>query len=234
MAAPAFAAAGTLLAGSNSASASIAVPSGVAANDIILAFLTVQLGPSAPPAVTGIPSGFTEAASSPASSAVSTDLQDWHVYWKRATAADAGTYDFTMASAPQWRTGFALRYTGCVTSGNPIDAAVGAGNSATSLNFPNTSLTTLGPDRLVVWTGGAWDGFACTQPSGFTIDAQGVTNNTSAGMCITSKSQAVAGSTGTLSASFSSGTLPKSVWLGALLPATAGASTSTSDMFAMF
>lgn len=231
--APAFAAAGTRLTGAASATANIASPAGVVANDIILVALVVHANGAGPtPAVTVVPTGFTEAPHSPALSTVTSfDTSDLHVYWKRADGSgEPGTYNFTLASAPAFRAGYAMRYTGCITTGNPIDVDVSAGNSTGTLSFPNSSLTTLGNGRLVVWYGGSWDAWVCTQPSGFTIDAQGVTNNTDAGLYLCSKLQPVAGSTGTLTASFpTTGSDAKDVWLGALLPA--GGASSTPPVY---
>jgi len=209
MAAPAFATAGTFV-GAASSPCAVPVPSGVGVGDIVLAFIYCQPSKTVTP-----PAGFTEAPNSPGQN-TATSAFDWHVYWKRATAADSGTYSFTTSGgAPTWFAGVALRYTGCVLTGNPIDVAAAAGLSVNSTSFPSTSITTTGSERLIVWSGVGLDGgFAITVPSGYTTNFTDTPNQ----IAEASLYQASAGSTGTLSAS-STDNAGKAVWVGALIPA---------------
>jgi hypothetical protein len=219
--APAFASSGTGYTANPSTLAPIGVP-GVVAGDIILAVLSVAIGITA---VTALPTGFTEAPHSPSFNGIAT-----HVYWKRATGSDAGTYDFTIAAGSSRVHGWAARFSGCVASGNPFDTdAVATGGPA----YPDISLTTTGPDRLLVGVGWNFDGdgsVTTTQPSGFTKRVDDFSHGT---VVIADEVQAVAGSVGTLSATASGGTGIKGVWLGALLPV-ASAPANSGQFFAMF
>lgn len=205
MALPAYASAGTVLGGSNSTTANVAVPSGVAANDVILVFFWVETTQAVTP-----PAGFTLAPDCPV--IVTTNAHRLHIFWKRATGADTGTYAFTVAAGLVWRDAVAVRYTGCITTGNPIDVTNAATrNTATSGVTPAVIDNTLGPDRLLVFAATNYNAGTWTQPSGFTQRANfnGLTTST--------KSLAVAASTGSLTATCSTNG-SSAAWIGALIP----------------
>lgn len=209
--APAFGATGDYIPGTtDGASVNIPVPAGVVANNIILAFLYVEVGQ----AVTA-PAGFTEAPDSPV---IVGDIQPYyfHVYWKRATGADSGTYNFQVAAGLFVAIAFANRYSGCITTGNPLDVTASATQPVPAnspANYPSVSDVTTGPDRLLVWVGSQWVAAnSTTVPSGFT--ANGLMPVISAA----SKVQSPAGATGAIVGSWDlgGGSSSSAVWLGAL------------------
>jgi hypothetical protein len=155
VAVPVLASVGTYLTGATSTSANFAVPAGVAANDIIVVVMYDQ-DISGPP---GRPSGFVQ-LDRPIASNFQTDIS-----WKRATGADTGTYNFTLAS--QWREGCALRITGCPTTGNPFEVFASDINAASTAT-PAVAVTTTQFDESLLWVGGSFDVGAWVQPSGFT------------------------------------------------------------------
>lgn len=220
MAAPSIAAVGTFLAGASSASAAVPVPSGMAANEIALTVIYTETT-----ATIGSPTGFTECTDSPISNSNGTVC---HVFWKRATAADSGTYAFTLSSAG-WREAVCSRLTGCITTGNPFEATNSAGGSTVSTASPAVSLTTLAADRLLFHAGFDMNATGTTTPSsGFTNSAV----NTSGGIVTAYKAQAVAGASGSVSCTFTnSGAV--SAWLGAFVPV-GGAAASSSQFFPFF
>ncbi len=220
MAAPAFGAAGTYLSGGSGTTAAIAVPSGVTADQIILAHLYIESTATVTP-----PAGFTETGASPIS-ATGPGAHTLRAFWKRATGADSGTYSFTWTGSA-YREGSAQRYTGCITSGNPLDTGAGAPNSAQRSSdanaTPAVTLTTQGADRLIVWAGTNFSGGAWTPPTqggGYTerVDA-------SADLSVATVTQAASGSTGSVTGSCATSGY-EVAWLGALLPDSGAAATS--------
>lgn len=211
--APAFKAIGTRLAPASSSAANLAVPAGVATGDIIIAFIAQEMdGPAVPVAITTVPSGFTEMTNSPTTE----DFLRQHVYWKRATGADSGTYNFAFASAPTTRTGYAIAFSGCITSGNPINVETAAGHLGGNINFPDTSITTTVDNTIMVWLAQNYDSTATNSPAGWAERADDTAPGASTAVAVLAK--AVAGASGTISASAASGIQNKIVWLGALLP----------------
>lgn len=205
MAAPAFGAAGTILAAADAATAAVPVPAGVTAGQIILVNLNKENS-----AVVTPPAGFAEVATAVA---VTTGGQvQWHyLFWKRASGADAGTYSFTWTGTI-WRSARAVRYTGCVASGSPVDV-VGTNFTATAVTTtPAVSVTTTGPERLLVWSaGGNADDGTWTPPSGYTERVDQPMFG------VATLDQAAAGSSGSITGA-SSGSASKTVWLIGLLP----------------
>lgn len=137
--APAFKAAGAS-SGTRFGSFTVTSPN-LAVNDICLLF---AVSTSADPAT---PSGWTLCAGCPVSSV----SPRYNVYWKRATAA--GTITVPVGSRLGACGGVIYAYSGCVTSGDPTEAGAGSQNaSSTTVTMP--SVTTLGPNRLVVMSAG--------------------------------------------------------------------------------
>lgn len=206
MAAPAYGSAGTYLtSASGQTTANVAVPSSVAADDIIIVFLYKENGNT----VT-MPSGFTEVGTAP-----NTGDQWHHAFWKRATGADSGTYNFSWTGSV-WRAATATRYTGCVTSGTPYDTGTGAPDTASRASSgtttPAVSLTTEGADRLLVWSASTFNPGAWTPPSGFTerVDASDM-------LTVATKAQATAGATGSVTGTCATSDW-QTAWLIALQP----------------
>src|SRR6185503_13236354 len=223
MAAPAFGSAGTYYnPGGTGTSAAIPVPASVAANDIIEVHLYIESTATVTP-----PTGFTEKTPSSPISATGPGAHTHRIFWKRPTGADSGTYSFTWTGAA-YREGFALRFTGCVTSGDPYDTGAGAPNSAQasadSTTTPAVSLTTQGADRLLSWAGTNFTGGNWTPPTSFTERADGAPGDSS-GATLT---QATAGATGSITGTCS-GSGYRTAWLGALLPTSGGPQSRTAS-----
>lgn len=212
----AFANAGTPLAGGSSNTADIPVPSSVAADNIIVVLMYVgATGLTVSPA-----SGFVEAPDSPVVCSGGGQSHDLHVFWKRATGADSGTYPFPITGGVSWRTAVALRCTGVITTGNPWDVTNAAANIAGGANTPGVSDTTTGGDELWIWAASTWTSTTSTPPSGFAeiLDA---TPNSGSTLTAATKDQISIGSSGTVQGQFASNSSAQAAWLGALIPAVA-------------
>lgn len=211
MTAPSFVAAGTYLSGS-AASAAVAVPSGTAAGRlaIVSMFLDGNVQTVTPPA------GFFEAENSPSQITGVGGAHGLHVFWKRLTGADAGTWTFTWPSST-YREAIATLYQDVVATGTPFDSPTAtAQDTANGTVSPAVAVTSLGPDRLLVWGGTNWAGGTWTAPTGHTKRAQG-----GAGVfTITDGAWPVASATGPVSGSCT-GNNKRTAWLGALIGTTA-------------
>ena len=205
---PQFGSAGSHLLGATASSAAVPVPSGVAAGDVILVHLYKQNTNAVTP-----PAGFTEIGTAQQTTG---SVISHHVFWKRATGADSGTYSFTWTGS-NWRAALATRYTGCVSTGNPYDSGGGAPNgaarSSSGTTTPAVSLTTQGPDRLLVWSGTNFNSGAWTMPSGFTAVESDQADELSS---TAYKAQAAAGATGSITGSCAS-SANETAWLIALV-----------------
>lgn len=215
MAAPAFRSFARLTE-NTAANAAVPVPSGVAADDVIL----VHIYKEGTAAVTP-PAGFTEIT--PARTA--TNITH-HLFWKRATGADTGTYTFTWTGT-LWREAVASAYSGCVTTGSPLDtgtgAPVSAGRTTNASSTPAVSLTptAAGTGRMIVWSGTAVNGATFTTPSGFTLRTSGLI-----WQALATLSQSSAAATGSVTGATSSSG-EGTAWLVALLPTDAAATTAS-------
>lgn len=211
MAAPAFQTAGTL-SGVAATSALVPVPSGVAANDIIVVWLYKENANAVTP-----PSGFTQKASQAA-----TD-HSAYLFWKRATGADSGTYSFSWTGS-NWREADSLRISGCITTGDPFDTGTGAVvtnvNNTAGTASPAVSLTTTDVDRLLVWGATSFAGGAWTPPGTFTERTDISSDTTTA-----TKTLAVAGASGSISGTCA-GSGRMTAFLGALIPPAAAAAVA--------
>lgn len=182
---------GTFLTYTARTNSALTVPSGVAANDVILAYLYEDTTSAA---VTP-PTGFTELTFSPAF-ALASPFMACHVYWKRATAADTGTYTFTHASSSTQ--GIALRFTGCTTTGTPLEVLGSSNNSASTSAPPPITGTTSQAGEMLAYAAITYSSASWTTVSGWT-DAQN-----GSGQYNAVKTQAAAGSTGAITATASS------------------------------
>jgi len=214
--APAFGTIGTLL-GSTTSTPAFAVPASVASGDIIVVAFFADVSTTT---ISAFPSGFAAAENSPRTiNAGGAGNCALHVAWKRATGADSGTYGFTL-SASVFVYGNAVRYTGCVASGNPWDSPTSAadGGSTGSTTTPDVNVTTADVDRILFFAGVnvAGDGGTWTAPSGFS-QRQGGASTTNCE--ISDKVQAAQGASGNTHATNTlSGTV--GAWMGALIGTT--------------
>lgn len=161
MAAPAFDAVGTFLVGAGSTTGAAAVPAGTAAGKVALLHLYIENTDT----ITW-PSGFTECASSPVV-VTGAKAHNHHVAWKRLTGADSGTYAMSWTTSA-YREAVATLYSGCATTGTPLEVLGAALNAADSTTTPAVSGATGGPDRLLVWSGTNWNEGAWTAPGSYT------------------------------------------------------------------
>jgi hypothetical protein len=203
--------------GTSGAWGSTAVPASVASGDIIVAAFFID---GSTVTITG-PAGFAHAPNSPRTvNAGGGGNHSVNVLWKRASAADSGTYAFTL-SAGGYAEGQAHRFTSCIASGNPWDgntSSTGDGGATNSTTTPAVSFTTTGPDELFFFAGTNWSGGAWTPPTGFTE----ITDN-AADLTADYKVQASAGSSGTVQATCA-GSDKVGAWLGALIGTTTSGS----------
>ncbi|MDF5758607.1 hypothetical protein [Spongiactinospora sp. TRM90649] len=210
MTAPSFVSAGTYLAGSG-ASAAVAVPSGTAATRlaVVSMFLDGNVQTVTPP------SGFLEAENSPSQITGIGGAHGFHTFWKRLTGADAGTWSFTWPSST-YREAIATLYQDVIGSGTPFDSPTNAAqDTGASTVSPAVAVTSLGPDRLLIWGGTNWSGGTWTAPSGHTKRAQG-----GAGVfSLSDRPWPTASSTGPVTGSCT-GSDKRTAWLGALIGTT--------------
>lgn len=220
MAAPVFESAGTIVQGGTRSSFAADVPAGVVANDVILVgfFHDGATNQTITP-----PAGFTAAPNMP----INASNHRLHLWWKRATGGvgedlDLGTYTFSWATAVYCEAR-ALRYSGCVTIGNPFETDTGtAFNNTNSTTSPAVSTTTDAAGRLIVhgatnWAGGTW-----TAPTGYTKRVQGNDGL----FTVSDVAQAVAGSTGSVTAT-STGSDKMTAFIGSLIPTAGGGGGQT-------
>lgn len=224
MALPAYGSIGAELVAGTSTAANVPVPSGMAANEIALTFLYVETTQAVTP-----PSGHTAAFDSPVV-VTGTQAHNLHVFWHRATGSESGTYDYTIAAGLAWRFGIALRFTGCVTSGDPFEVTASAIKTVTNSSITQAvSDTTTGTDRLWVWSASAFfERTLISAPSGFTERAD-VADGVA--IAVDTKDQAAAGASGSLTGTWSGNTASAS-WLGALKPVEAAA-PATGNFFGL-
>lgn len=208
---PAFGAAGSPLTyASRSGSAPIPVPSGVAADDIIILQLYMEGTMAVMP-----PTDFTAIPGSPIIVASGSSIHRQHVMWKRATGADSGTYSPTW-SGSSFSIGVATRFTGCVTSGSPLDGTPSTASRTTNgTTTPAVSLTTTGPDRLLVFGATGYGPYTFTPPTNFTERV-----DTAEALTLATRDWATAAASGNVSATQSTGT-GQTAWLLALIGASA-------------
>jgi hypothetical protein len=196
----------------------LAVPAGVAANDIIVIPIYVDTGVT----ITGYAAGFVEAPNSPVAIPPGGGQHSVHVVWKRATGADSGTYTFTL-SASTFRAGSAIAYSGCVTTGSPWDTVGGVPTASTATATTNStvspplSYTTAGPNRKLFYVSSNWASGAWTPPTGMTelMDAGDHVHTAD------DLDAATAGTYGPYSATCV-GSDKRTAWLGALIGASSG------------
>lgn len=192
--------------GNPATSIDVAVPSGVAVDDIIAMHLYVDsiTITSTPPA------GFNTPGDAPVVMPGGGPATTLRTYWKRATAADTGVYTVTFSSSV-FAEAAAVRVSGCATSGDPFEATNPNTNTSSSTSTPAVSVTTLGANRLLVHAATDWAGGTWTASTGFTTRASGGFGT----LHVATAAQASAGSSGAVSAT-STASDRTMAWLGAL------------------
>lgn len=138
-------------------SQSPAVPSGASIDDVMVAVVTRW--ESSNPAITP-PSGFTHTGSQVIIGDAKVD-----VYWKRLTAADAGTYTFSW-SGSMWSHVHVFCMTGVITTGDPIGSQF-ASWTGTAGSLGSVQLTTSFAPGLV-WSNYNDTNGTHTPPTNFT------------------------------------------------------------------
>lgn len=206
VAVPTFVSAGALFEQSGTGTANIPAPAGVAANDVVLVHLYKENNAAVTP-----PAGFTQVGVA----AVTTGNTQWHyLFWKRSAGSEPSTYSFTWTGTT-YAAGQSGAYRGCVAAGSPIDVSNSNTRSTTTTNTtPNVSVTTTGPDRLLVWAGTNWNESSWTAPTNFTL--QGTTSSTT--VAFATRNFPNAGASGNVSGTASLNN-SSTAWLVALLPA---------------
>ena len=135
-----------------------AVPSGAAADDVVVAVLT-RWENGTNPAVTP-PSGFTHAGTQVIGGEAKLDI-----YWKRLTGADTGTYLFSWGTA-MWSHVHCFCMTGVKLSGDPIGSNISTW-TGTADTYGTTQLTTSFAPGLI-WSGYNDSAGTHTPPTNFT------------------------------------------------------------------
>lgn len=209
MAIPTYQSTGTYLTGTSTTTAAVPVPAGVVAGSFILLVLYIENAVAITP-----PTGFVESPSSPINT-TGIGLHYNHVYYKRATGADAGTYTFTWTGS-FYREAVALRCEGVYPVGNPWDTTVSAARSTDAVLTPAVSMVTQMPEELWVYVGtnfagGDWpDTMSLVATSGF-----GARTTADSDIWVGTIGQAGYGSSGALQAECAASSTATS-WMGAL------------------
>lgn len=207
---PTFGEAGTWRADTNPASSTpaFAVPANVASGDIVVIHFRYNSSGSNAIGTITPPSGFENIMGAGSNSPIvsitgaGSDNRQYFVFWKRATAADTGTYSFSWTGTATVTPGVAVRYTGGAPSGNPWDDTPGtsAHTSATTTRGP-VSISPASTDTLLIFgqsnqntSGGD------TAPSGFSANRSGSQGQ----FALFDKAQAASGTSGSLSGSTNS------------------------------
>lgn len=214
MAIPTYQSTGTYLTGTATTSAAVAVPTGVVSGSFVMVFLYKESSAAVTP-----PASFVSAPNSPQNTA-GTGLHYAHLYWKRATGADAGTYSFTWTGST-YREAVAIRCEGVYPSGDPWETGSGASRDTDAVLTPAVSMTTRIPEELWVYfgtnfAGGDWpDTMSLVATSGF-----GARTIADSDIWVGTLGQGGAGSSGALQAECAASSAATS-WIGALKPTSA-------------
>lgn len=201
----------TLAAGSGT-NAAVPVPSGSANLHIAVVGLYMESTAT----ITTVPSGFTNKVNLATSATARGRLV---VYWKRLSATDSGTYTFAW-SGSTFRSGACGLWSGRVTSGDPFTGTAGSaesGATVTSLAVSTAPLVAAG-DAVGFWTNFNGGG-------GFNALANYTERMDTAVLCMETRDNIAAGSTGSISPVHTTTDFMKA-FLGVLAPASAGAPIS--------
>lgn len=220
---PQFGSVGTHVAHSTSTTCNVPIPSGVTENDIILVnvFVTDEV-----PTVTPPDGQWTEVPDSPIIWTGSGQDCRSCIYWKRQTSATGdgettGSYTFTISAGLSGRQAYAIRYTGCATSGSPFDVTTqNKTGGVPPVSTPPVSDTTTVENTLLVWMITSWNGGNCAPPTDFSERMDSYAIDGYSEQACADKPQASATGTGSLTGTISGGGggTNMTAWLGALKP----------------
>lgn len=204
---------GTYVTPASGTSAVMGAPASTALNDIIIAFLYKE-NVNAVTLPAG--EGFTEFGHEACTGAQD---HDTYIYWKRSDGSEPANYTFSWTGSA-FKTGWAAAFRGCIATGSPVEAYDGA-NTGSSANAtsPAVAVTTLGPDRMLLWYAGTYDDTLWVVPAGYTemapsgMDADGLTR----GAYVI---KAAAGATGNVQVTTTGTAYTKTAHLAALIPLT--------------
>lgn len=194
----AFGSTGTGLAYGTHTNSAVPVPASVAANDVILAIFHQDVSSSNTLVTITAATGFTAVTFSPALQTTISEQTGLYLFWKRATGADSGTYSFTHTSTST--EAVAIRYTGCVTTGTPLEVLGSALSNTAVSTSPAVSGTTTQTNEMLVYAQNTWGTGAATPPTGFGERYDGASD-----LEVADKVQASAGATGSVSGTRPSG-----------------------------
>lgn len=142
--APAFRSGSATAYGASHTNITITPPAGIANGDILVAMIVT--GALSPPIPSG-PTGWT---------AFGTDIQDGvsgsffvnlRTFWKRASS-ESGSYTFNHATASS--AGWIGCYSGCITSGTPLNAT-STNTGSNNLTSTGLSITTTAANSMLLW-----------------------------------------------------------------------------------
>lgn len=138
-------------------------PSGIKANDILVAHITITSG-TAPSHV--VPSGWNLLLEATLGS---DNAYRHYVFWKRAAGSESGTQAFNISTtgSSSIRVGTMSAWGGCVTTGTPFDGAVSNRDTSASATS-SASLTTSQANEIVVNCIGVDGNVSATPPGGYT------------------------------------------------------------------
>lgn len=178
---------------------SVAVPTGVQADDIIILVITTDATANFDSG--HYPTGFVELAEIDNT----LDGQTSAVAWKRATGADTGTYDFISSPGGSNWVCVAAAFRGRHTTNAPeISSSANNTGNTNPVTVTATTVTAVTGDDLVwiscpdVNTSGAGNGH--TQPTGYS--KQEDEENAFSNICLATKESVSAGATGSISGTF--------------------------------
>lgn len=181
----------------------VTAPTGIANDDILIAVLYREGGAWTPPA------GWTQVGADIADSGANMTLA---AYYKRA-ASESGNYTFNLSSSV-WRIAAMACYSGCITSGSPID--VSATKNDTLNPVLAATITTTNANEMCVVGMGNYDS------TDITVGTSGYTQRDQLGGCEWWEIlQASAGASGAKTFSSNTSAHWATIHL-ALLPAVAG------------
>jgi len=124
-------------------SATVTVPSGVAADDIILLFIALD-------GTGGLPEANSDGFAQLFNDSAFTIEVEGSCLWKRATGADSGTYTVNWTGTEAGRC-TAVRVSGCVTSGDPWDVISASVKSNGGATNTLSRLTSTVVDTLAIY-----------------------------------------------------------------------------------
>ena len=174
----------------NGASPTIAIPSGTASGDILVAIMGAD-NDGVSSAMTA-PSGWVLQGSDTSHAA-----GPMKVWTKVATASEPSTYSFGFTSASDCNL-TVLRVTG--SSSSPMDGSVSFGGqttASTSHTAPASSPTATNSLRICAWNAMIVNTATWSAPSGFTLDGTAAQGNYYAHLMVGHKALSASGSTGT-------------------------------------